>query len=978
MSAASPSAHAGCPSEEQLGEFLAGDASDEVREQVEQHIDRCARCAQTVALFGGAFSDRPAKASAPSPSLLHSENATQTQRDGDEPSVGREPPRIGSRFADRYEIRACVGFGAGGTVYAAYDPELDRRIALKLLRVAGGRREAKRWNREAKIMARVVHPNVVAVHDVGERDGQVFIAAEFVDGSTLDAWRRTQARSWREILDAYVAAGRGLAAIHACGLVHRDFKPHNVLVGRDGRVCVTDFGLAQLQDDRGHDESGQIDVTAPMPAAAPWQTHASLTRTGTVVGTPAYMAPEQWRGEIVDARADQFAFAVALFEALFDQRPWAGRTPAELAAAVAEAKVTIPTGREVPRWLTRALMPALAREADARYADMNALLEALVETPRRARHRISVGAVAIGIGAVAAGGWALGRTNAVRHCDGDGGIEQAWGDPGRAALREHWAALPADVFDATAGRVDDWITRWYAAREPLCRGETIDATTGTLQLRCFDRRASELSAALAVARELPPDDALELDLLAGVEDPESCNDGARLAAIAPVYGSVASHVLALQLGPELDRCEALRYAGRHDEALALALAVLARAEIDGDHAVRAPALLELGRVWSQRKEAKLAEDALRKAVWAAEASGHVEAAADAWAELVNVLGVIDERPEPALEASERADAALFRLHDPSRDLSLRSHRAVVESVRGRYEIAFALQRDVLAHAEEMLGDKAARQMPRIHLNIAAVVSHLGRFDEAVEHARIGIALQEQLYPWPHGTTAEMYNSLGAIEIQRGNLDAGREALEHARAIAVARLPEDNPTIITIDSNLAGVALQQGRLDDAIAAYQHTLAMYRSRYGDTHPDVALAMHNLAHVLDQKGQRDDAITLYRQALALRLEVSGDSHPGTANTMHNLGHLLIQTGDPGQLEEGIALLEKALLLREQAHVDPWRRASTGWALTKAYDAHHEPERARAAAERARSLLGETPAAQHRDFAAKLDAWLATHPAG
>jgi tRNA A-37 threonylcarbamoyl transferase component Bud32 len=203
----------------------------------------------------------------------------------------------------RYVVVKAVGAGAMGSVYAAYDPDLDRRVALKLLRSRSDSEELRsRLLREAKAMARLSHPSVITVHDVGEYSNRLFIAMEFIEGGTLRDWLARNGPKWREALQILVRAGRGLAAAHAAGLVHRDFKPDNVLVGHDGRVRVTDFGLA-----RG---IGEDDVEPPSGATAHDPLDATITRTGALVGTPAYMAPERFGGAAADARADMFSFCV--------------------------------------------------------------------------------------------------------------------------------------------------------------------------------------------------------------------------------------------------------------------------------------------------------------------------------------------------------------------------------------------------------------------------------------------------------------------------------------------------------------------------------------------------------------------------------------------------------------------------------------------------------------------------------------------
>ncbi len=304
-------------------------------------------------------------------------------------SAGPEAPAPGGEPAGRYEILEPIGAGGMGVVYAARDQKLRRTVALKTLQ-PGGTGEAtearmrERLLREARAMARLSHPNVLAVYDVGELDGQVFLAMELVEGRTLTAWLREERRSWREVLGVFLDAARGLAAAHAAGLIHRDFKPDNVLVGADGRVRVTDFGLAS--------------VLAPVPGDRVGDGDFQPTRSVTVTalaGSPAYMAPEQLRGEPVDARADVFGYCVALYEALHGERPFRGDSLAELEGAIRRGEVHRPwRGSGVPSWLRRALLRGLRHEPEERFQSMDALLAALERGRRSARWR-TVGAAAL-------------------------------------------------------------------------------------------------------------------------------------------------------------------------------------------------------------------------------------------------------------------------------------------------------------------------------------------------------------------------------------------------------------------------------------------------------------------------------------------------------------------------------------------------------------------------------------------------------
>ncbi|MCY1005253.1 serine/threonine-protein kinase [Nannocystis pusilla] len=344
------------------------------------------------------------------------------------------PPRLG-----RFVIERRLGAGGMGIVYVAHDAELERKVAVKLLRLHGPDRDgrgAARLLREARALARVDHPHVVAVHEVGDHDGAVFLAMELIEGVTFAEWQR--GRGWREVVEVYLQAGRGLAAAHAAGVVHRDFKPTNVIVGADDRgrprARVVDFGLARAGDEDGVD----LDVTDAAPPTegttldeAP---NDRLTATGTLLGTPAYMAPEQLAGRRADARSDQFSFALALYEGVFGQRAFAGDDLDDLRAAVlAGRRRPLAGARSGPRWLLRVLDRALALAPARRYPSMPALLAELERgLSRRRRVGLTFGALALGIGGAFAGTWAASPSLCSRGGDV---MAEVWHDDARRGPR---------------------------------------------------------------------------------------------------------------------------------------------------------------------------------------------------------------------------------------------------------------------------------------------------------------------------------------------------------------------------------------------------------------------------------------------------------------------------------------------------------------------------------------------------------------
>jgi tetratricopeptide (TPR) repeat protein len=475
-----------------------------------------------------------------------------------------------------------------GEVYAAYDPELDRKIALKILHAgeeAGDERSRGRLLREAKAIAKLRHPNVVVVHDAGTVDDRVFLAMEHVEGQTLAAWLAERPRTRREIVDVFVAAGRGLAAAHAAGLVHRDFKPQNVMVGREGGVHVMDFGLARAIDaepDAPAAPPGALTESEATLAAAP------LTRTGELVGTPLYMAPEQFRAQRTDARTDQFSFCVALYQALYGVHPFASSRLGELMAAVTEGRIQPPPAKSaVPPWLRRILLRGLAADPASRWPSMDALIAALSHDPARQRRRWLLGAAAIVL--VAGGVWAV---RAPRRAEsicrgGPDRLAEAWEFPGdsaahprrdamRAAFIKTGAANAADTWERTAQLIDRYTTDWLRMYGDACQATHVrgEQSTEVLDLRmsCLSDRLAHVKAlgevftganagvvenAIGAAGALPP-----LDLCADVQQLRAVvppPDDPKVRARVEVLKRDLAHVRALG---DSGQCAAAAAAGR--------------------------------------------------------------------------------------------------------------------------------------------------------------------------------------------------------------------------------------------------------------------------------------------------------------------------------------------------------------------------------------------------------------------------------
>nr|HEX4314542.1 serine/threonine-protein kinase [Kofleriaceae bacterium] len=450
----------------------------------------------------------------------------------DKPSA----PRIEvGAMVGRYRLERELGSGGMGVVYAAFDPDLERRIALKVLHTEAGEAR-KRLLREARAMARLFHPNVVVVYEVGSASGRDYVAMELVDGGSLAEWVRSERRDPAAVLAAFVSAGRGLAAAHAAGLVHRDFKPHNVLRSRDGRVLVTDFGLARELTVGG---AVALDTTLPLGTTQASMTESgrpldrTLTKTGSVLGTPAYMAPEQWSGGSVGPAADQFAFCVAMWEALVGERPYRGDSAEQLREQVLRGPTALDLAK-LPRAVREPLRRGLSPDPVKRFPSVTALLDRI--QPRR-RDKYVTAFFASLIGIVAVVGAVVGYAELSRHGGGTG-VGAADDADGLVGGGDACASspLPADAWSSaaatelvTAGRGDlagplqREADNWRAEHEVAC---AVHGPQRARRLACLRAVALRFGAVRRAVDQLAGGATTADDVLAELVDPQACSSDA--------------------------------------------------------------------------------------------------------------------------------------------------------------------------------------------------------------------------------------------------------------------------------------------------------------------------------------------------------------------------------------------------------------------------------------------------------------------
>ncbi|MEX1364681.1 MAG: serine/threonine-protein kinase, partial [Nannocystaceae bacterium] len=473
----------------------------------------------------------------------------------------------------RFVVLESIGRGAMGQVHAAYDERLDRRVAIKVLldEDLADREDRARFVREAQAMARLSHPNVVTVHEVGDSDGSIYLAMEHIRGQILSVWLRT-GPDWRQVLDAFVQAGQGLAAAHAEGLVHRDFKPQNAMRTEQGQVKVLDFGLARAATDvllQSHDHE-ELTSTGSYSMLT-----SELTQAGTLMGTPAYMAPEQFDGDVVDASSDQYSFCVALWEGLVGTRPFAAATVDEILALKRQGAPPWPAhAPAVPPKIVDALRRGLAVDPRERWPSMDALLSALAPDTRHSGRRWLGLAVVGGLG-LAGAVFASGSGDHPQQCQGARGqLEGIWDDARRhevaGALLGIDRAFAQEVSDTTTRQLDDYTNDWVAMHTDACEATAVrkDQSPQMLDLRmaCLRRAADGLEATvttLAHADQTVVSRAHEL--VTGLPPLSHCADTSALEAeVEPLLPEQAE---AVQQGRrQLSRAKSLRLAGLYEAA----------------------------------------------------------------------------------------------------------------------------------------------------------------------------------------------------------------------------------------------------------------------------------------------------------------------------------------------------------------------------------------------------------------------------
>jgi tetratricopeptide (TPR) repeat protein len=836
--------------------------------------------------------------------------------------------REGARIGEAFEIVRVLGAGGMGVVYEAMDLALDRRVAIKLHRRPDAATQT--MLREAQTMARVRHPNVVAVHAVGTHEGALFIAMEYVAGGTLRSWLAARPSS-AAILDAFDGAAQGLAAAHAAGLVHRDFKLDNVLMDEGDRPRVADFGLARTEA-----EHVRSDSTLGDDGSSP----ATLTRAFAC--TPAYAAPEQLRGEPADARSDQFSFFVALHEALYGALPFEIQPLVTLVQRIEEgrfADLDPRRRRQVPTAVRTVILRGLASDRSARFPDMNAAAIAL----RRARARPRRLAIAV-LGTVGLGvaAFAVLSGPRARSCDAATEIAQVWNPERRAAL-ETTMVVGDDTravqrFAATASAIDAYASQWSLQWESECGTPEVAACLASSRMRLhtllqlFERTQS---SSLVFAT----------DAVARLPAPESCSAAALPDGVArsDVQIELESRLLDARLrylaDPDIDDTGELEAIadeaerGGHSKIAAHALAVAAKRLSDHDRNVDGQSLL--------RRAAPLAVE-----------SGDRQTMAMVWSLLAKVLAENGQGDEAA-EKIDLARGSASGVSDVEVSALVEYNSGIVFGSVGRSaEAVTALQRAVELTTEAYGPDN--REVAICREALGYQLRDQGRLDESREQLEQALLVNRTIMGEDHPTTARMLQGIGMTCMHLGDLACADRALSDARDVYTRALGEVAPPTLRATTTLAELRRQQGRLDEALELFQrvHELGKTREPFADVRATAAL---NVAVALATRGDFAGALPFAEDGRQTLVRELGPERHDLVHIDTTLGIILRELG---RLDESVASLRRAVALAERV-LDPRdrQRVNAKIELGHTLMAMDERDAAASAFEEALGALADPP---------------------
>ena len=953
----------GCPSDEVLAQLVDGILPPRESEPAQLHLDACAECRRFVAAVIWVRVESGVKASSSAPTL---------ERSGPTLPLGLAEPGGGlerGAAVGRYLILDRLGEGAMGVVYAAYDPELDRRVALKCLhpRAADGSPlQHERLAREAKALGRLNHPNVVSVYDVVRVLDETFIAMELVQGGTLAEWSQGSPHPLEATLALYRMAGRGLAAAHRAGLVHRDFKPHNVLVTAEGVARVADFGLVSALP-----EERPVPAVTFLERALPDALVTGSTDPGSLVGTPAFMAPEQLFGLGATPRSDQFSFCVSLWGAVFGKAPFAGTSLRELREAVQVAPVP-PALPPVPRSVRAALLRGLSAKPADRFGSMEALLEALKPSQRTAWARFGIVAmVPLVLGLSLWGGQ---RQRLAQCAAPDAALAQAWSPGVRAEVEGKFLAtgvpFARQSFERVCATFDNFVRGWTDLNSSACAAFKVHRSESSVlygaRTKCLERKRDGL-AALTRVFAAADRDIVENAVRASsmLDSPGDCASAEQVLANVD-FRAAPDSPQRRKLRASLDDAWAFARAFQPARALPLLLSVKEGIRAADEPSFLAEALLLEGTVRGRLSQPE-STGPLKESIWLSQ-SHHL----DAWGfksalELAGSLSY-NHAPESALWTDYAEAAAAHLPRHGSAELALelqrtRLARSAENAVEARRHLALASERLTALHR-----DGTAQELELLDLK-ASTEDHFGRGGDGAETRKRVLELAEKLYGADHPETARALMEL-APSLRR---DPARQIEYLERALPIFESTYGGQSLlVAVALDRLGQALHAGgRNEEAVTASEKSVAVFSATHA-REAGFAFSLGNLGDLYLSLGRLAEAQRAFERDAETLAQVFGDGDYRRSKPLERLARIALEQKQP---LEALRLGQRAL--------DVWksgpRSARPGFLpqlyLDLAEAAWRAPAQKRSAVGYARSALSEAEKLKDSTGREAAAAWLAGH---
>ncbi|MBL4636568.1 MAG: serine/threonine protein kinase [Kofleriaceae bacterium] len=853
--------------------------------------------------------------------------------DDDQPEL-LPPPQKGDHV-DRYEIIDCLGVGGFGLVYRAYDPQLDREVALKLWRVdtlgdsGAGSTGAGALLEEARALAKLSHPNVMAIYDSGRDGERVFLAGELIEGTPLSSFVGSsfvgeedgaQVSLWMQ------ECAQGLVAAHAVGLVHRDIKPDNIIIGKDGHARIVDFGLATSSR-----TSAQMAVVTGEVNVGNLGLRETLTMAGPIVGTPAYMSPEQLCGRAASAASDQYSLCATFYQVVHGQRIAEGKNFKALRERVLEGDAPL-VKKGLPPRLAAVLQKGLSRHIEDRFASLSDMAEALTPPPSR-RAKVAL-ALATVLAAVLALVVVRNFSSDVRDCGQTGlPMDEVWNESARQKVADKFAsfqtAYASEAFALVAQELDRYAVDWKAQGSAACEAsfneQRVSEVMFDRQMLCLNRRFGEMKHLVAMLQDA--DQALlerAPRAITQLVDLTICADPERLGNLAPLPTDAEELQAVRRVEAMLAEAEASRMAGKYDEALEISQRASDSARTLKNAPTVASASFQLGFVSSYRGEVEAAQKHLRDAHFKAVSARDIRTSARAAIELVFVFGNLVKDMDRADEWVRHAQSAIEAGGNP-KQLVANLESNLAELSLEKADTAAALRHNLRALELRIeLHGKEDRGVAQSLNNLGLAYNLSGDYPKSAQNYaeahRIFALVLGAHHPYV-GLTA---GNLGTLYVSLGRYEEAKTRFTEAYEVAVDSAGRNSSVAIRAQVNLAVAMEGLGAREKAAALLADLAIVAREKLSEDFETQALIENSRGVTASNRKELEEALGFFLAARTLHLKIRDEDHPAVLLVDVNIAQT---EGTLGRTKDALRSLESLVIRFDKVHGT--KHPQTAWVL-------------------------------------------------